>query len=314
MRQEFLHVPKFWNDHSGEDEMAVRVSEHIRIVLESRQNIKGFNFRPSLFQFMGHTYAGPMLGATPDGRLSREPLAHGMNPMHGRNSGGMTATIRSFCKLDFRKYQGGSLQIELQPNFFPQQQRRGDLVDPFATSFFQMGGVQINLNVIALEKLQRAMEEPELPEHQEIVVKVTGYSAHFVVMDRKFQEEFVERVNYKRLGPQAKKRACSSMSIIFQRMMDLVFGIRFFSKAVPCVANGVTIQKVFRVIEKSGGIKINASGNSIVFAFARLKPFHFLQMVYLSIEILAMVAEFALITARLKPWRPSAKRGRWISS
>jgi choline trimethylamine-lyase len=199
MRQEFLHVPKFGNDHSGADEMAVRVSEHIRIVLESRQNIKGFNFRPSLFQFMGHTYAGPMLGATPDGRLSREPLAHGMNPMHGRNSGGMTATIRSFCKLDFRKYQGGSLQIELQPNFFPQQQRRGDLVDPFATSFFQMGGVQINLNVIALEKLQRAMEEPDLPEHQEIVVKVTGYSAHFVVMDRKFQEEFVERVNYKRL-------------------------------------------------------------------------------------------------------------------
>jgi pyruvate-formate lyase len=199
MRQDFLNVPKFGNDHQGADEMAVRVSEHIRLVLESRQNIKGFNFRPSLFQFMGHTYAGPMLGASPDGRLSREPLAHGMNPMHGRNKDGMTATIRSFCKLDFRKYQGGSLQIELQPNFFPQNTARGNLVEPFATSFVQMGGVQINLNVIALEKLQLAMVEPELPEHQEIVVKVTGYSAHFVVMDRRFQEEFIERVNYKRL-------------------------------------------------------------------------------------------------------------------
>lgn len=199
MRQEFLNVPKFGNDHQGADEMAIRVSEHIRMVLESRQNIKGFNFRPSLFQFMGHTYAGPMLGATPDGRKRREPVAHGMNPMHGRNKEGMTATLRSFCKLDFRKYQGGSLQVELQPNFFPQGTARGDLVDPFATSFFQMGGVQINLNVIAMEKLQRAMAEPDLPEHQEIVVKVTGYSAHFVVMDRRFQEEFIERVNYKRL-------------------------------------------------------------------------------------------------------------------
>jgi hypothetical protein len=28
---------------------------------------------------------------------------------------------------------------------------------------------------------------------------MTGYSAHFVVMDRKFQEEFVERVNYQKL-------------------------------------------------------------------------------------------------------------------
>lgn len=199
MRQEFLNVPKFGNDHDGADAMAVRVSEHIREVLESKRNVKGFCFRPSLFQFMGHTYAGPMLGATPDGRKRAEPVAHGMNPMHGRNHEGLTATIRSLCKLDFRKYQGGSLQVELQPNFFPKDVLRGDLVEPFATSFMQMGGVQINLNVISMQKLQAAMEHPEVPEHQEIVVKVTGYSAHFTVMDRRFQEEFIERVNYKTL-------------------------------------------------------------------------------------------------------------------
>ena len=43
------------------------------------------------------------------------------------------------------------------------------------------------------------MENPENPEYKNIVVKVTGYSSHFVVMDRKFQEEFVERVNYSSL-------------------------------------------------------------------------------------------------------------------
>ena len=199
MRQEFLNLPKFGNDHDECDAMAVRVSEHIREILESKRNIKGFCFRPSLFQFMGHTYAGPMLGATPDGRKRCEPVAHGMNPMHGRNREGMTSTLRSFCKLDFSKYQGGSLQVDLQPTFFPKETRRGNLVQPFATSFFQMGGVQINLNVISMAKLRAAMEQPDLPEHQEIVVKVTGYSAHFVVMDRRFQEEFIERVNYKTL-------------------------------------------------------------------------------------------------------------------
>ncbi len=199
MRQEFLNQPKFGNDHDGVDAMTVRISEHIREVLESRRNNKGFCFRPSLFQYMGHTYAGPMLGATPDGRKRWEPVAHGMNPMHGRNRQGMASTIRSFCKLDFTKYQGGSLQIELQPTFFPKVQPRGDLVMPFATSFFQMGGVQINLNVLALEKLKTAMAHPELPESQEILVKVTGYSSHFVVMDRRFQEEFIQRVNYQNL-------------------------------------------------------------------------------------------------------------------
>jgi len=40
------------------------------------------------------------------------------------------------------------------------------------------------------------MDDPENPKYQDIVVKVTGYSAHFVAMDRKLQEEFVSRVNY----------------------------------------------------------------------------------------------------------------------
>jgi formate C-acetyltransferase len=196
MRLDFLNQPKFGNNNPEADEMAVRVSEHIRKVLESKRNIKGFNFRPSLFQYMGHTYAGQLLGATPDGRHADEPFAHGMNPMHGRNTEGIAATVESFTKLDYSRYQGGSFQIEVQPSFFPKDARKGDLVETFSRIFFEKGGVQINLNTIDLEKLKDAMEHPEKDEYKNLVVKVTGYSAHFVVMDKKFQEEFLQRVNY----------------------------------------------------------------------------------------------------------------------
>jgi choline trimethylamine-lyase len=196
MQQDFLHQPKFGNAHEDIDAMAVRISEHIRETLESKRNIKGFNFRPSLFQYMGHTYAGELLGATPDGRNADEPLAHGMNPMHGRNTEGMAATMQSFCSLDYRKYQGGSFQVELQPSFFPTGSNKGDMVETFSKIFFEQGGVQINLNTVDLEKLKDAMEHPEKKEYRSLVVKVTGYSAHFIVLDRKFQEEFLQRVNY----------------------------------------------------------------------------------------------------------------------
>ena len=199
MRHEFLKQPKFGNDIDSVDNMALTVSTHIREMLENKQNIKGFHFRPSLFQFMGHTYAGPMMGATPDGRLADEPIAHGMNPMHGRNTEGILPTIRSFTKINYAEYQGGSFQIELHPSFFPDDNDRGSLVEMFATNFFEMGGVQINLNVVNMDTLKRAMKDPENPKYKNIVVKVTGYSAHFVVMDRKFQEEFVKRVNYQNL-------------------------------------------------------------------------------------------------------------------
>ena len=89
--------------------------------------------------------------------------------------------------------------MELHPSFFPDGAKRGDTVELFSTNFFEMGGVQINLNVVDINTLKKAMENPENPEYRNIVVKVTGYSSHFVVMDRKFQEEFVERVNYSSL-------------------------------------------------------------------------------------------------------------------
>ena len=40
------------------------------------------------------------------------------------------------------------------------------------------------------------MDDPENPKYQDIVVKVTGYPAHFVAMDRSRRKSFVSRVNY----------------------------------------------------------------------------------------------------------------------
>ncbi|MDZ8120203.1 pyruvate formate lyase family protein [Pontiella sp. NLcol2] len=199
MRQVLLNLPKFGNDEDNVDAMAVQVSEQIRETMESKRCIKGGHFRVSLFQYQGHTVAGPYLGATPDGRKRSEPLAHGMNPMHKRNRKGMTATANSFCKLDFAKYQGGSFQVELHPSYFPEENNRGELVEQFARTFFKKGGVQINLNIFDLEDLKKAYEHPEDEKYDDIVVKVTGYSAHFTKMDRQFQKEFIERANYESL-------------------------------------------------------------------------------------------------------------------
>jgi formate C-acetyltransferase len=196
IRQVMLNQEKFGNDLDGVDEMYVQVADQVLDTLEHKRNIKGFTFRPSLFQYMGHTYAGPMMGATPDGRRAEEPLAHGCNPMHGRNVAGITATANSLIKVNFARFQGGSLQIELQPKFFDGKDNIGSFIEKFSSSYMQNGGVQINLNVIDLHMLEDAIVHPEKPEYQDIVVKVTGYSAHFVLLDREFQKEFVARVNY----------------------------------------------------------------------------------------------------------------------
>ena len=73
----------------------------------------------------------------------------------------MLYEVITFCKLDFAKYQGGSFQIELTPNFFKAGTDAALLMDAFSQNFFRKGGVQINFNLVDLSVLEDAMNHPE---------------------------------------------------------------------------------------------------------------------------------------------------------
>ena len=198
MRLRFLNQDKYGNDLDGVDALFVRITETIADVMGHMVNLRGQEFRASLFHFQGQT-APTIIGATPDGRLAEEYLAHGINPQPGRNNKGLLATANSMAKVDQRKFQGGSLQVELQPNFFDGKEELWEYVRGFSETFFKKGGMQINLDIMDLQKLRDAMEHPENPEYQSIIIRVTGYATRFITLSRIFQKEFVERVNYEGL-------------------------------------------------------------------------------------------------------------------
>lgn len=195
MRQRFLKQDKFGNDLDEVDALLVRITESLARILGSLVNLRGQPFRASLFHFQGHVYP-ETIGATPDGRLAQEYLAHGINPQVGRNTKSLLATANSIAKIDQRKFQGGTMQVELQPSFFAGKEAIGQTIRDFSEVFFQKGGIQINLNIMDLKKLRDAMDHPENPEYQNIIVRVTGYASRFICLSRPYQQEFVERVNY----------------------------------------------------------------------------------------------------------------------
>lgn len=197
MRQRFLNQDKFGNDLDEVDGLFVRITESLAEILGSMVNLRGQEFRASLFHFQGHL-SPELYGATPDGRLATEYLAHGINPQLGRNTKGLLATANSIAKADQRKFQGGTMQIELQPKFFDGKEDIWKYVRDFSEVFFRKGGVQINLNIMDLKKLRDAMDHPENPEYQNIIVRVTGYASRFICLNRVYQKEFIERMNYER--------------------------------------------------------------------------------------------------------------------
>ena len=195
MRLRFLNEEKYGNDSDEVDALYSRVCETICDELERLHNQKGQPFRPSLFHFQGHIYP-TVLGATPDGRLATDYLAHGVNPTVGMNTRGLIPTANSLSTVKANKFQGSPLQIDLQPRFFDGKEEIWKYIRDFSVAYFKNGGMQINLHIMDLEKLKDAIEHPDKPEYQNIIVRVTGYAARFVAIGKPYQREFVARMNY----------------------------------------------------------------------------------------------------------------------
>ena len=197
MRQRFLNQPKYGNGQEEPDAMYVKVCDSMQQVAEGYYNQRGGQpMRPSLYSFMSHLESKNDVGATPDGRHKGDVFAQGINPQAGASKRGLISMANSASAADMRKFQGGSIQVDIQPKFFDGKEDRYAYIRNFSSAFFQGGGQQLNIHIMDLKKLEDAMEHPEKPEYRNLMVRVTGYCARFITMDRSYQENFISRMNY----------------------------------------------------------------------------------------------------------------------
>jgi formate C-acetyltransferase len=57
--------------------------------------------------------------------------------------------------------------------------------------YFTRGGMQMQFNVVSRETLRRAQDNPD--KYRSLIVRVAGYSAYFVGLDKTVQEDIIER-------------------------------------------------------------------------------------------------------------------------
>ena len=64
-----------------------------------------------------------------------------------------------------------------------------------ALTFNELGGWQVQFNVISSEMLKEAQKNPEL--YRDLVVKVAGYNAQFIMLDKRLQDQIMARTEYR---------------------------------------------------------------------------------------------------------------------
>ena len=60
--------------------------------------------------------------------------------------------------------------------------------------YFDLGGMQVQFNVISNDKLQDAQKHPD--KYKDLLIRVAGYSALFVDLDPQIQNDIIERTEH----------------------------------------------------------------------------------------------------------------------
>ena len=193
LRQSCLQSPKFGQDDDTVDGHAKRILETVSGVLDEISRVdreEPIIVYRSLTTDMTHLREGERLGATPDGRLEGTPLSDNSSPYPGSCTKGITAMFCSLAKLPLTKFNSGASNVRIQPSLSADDTGLGRLAALLRT-YFDMGGLQVQVSLTDTEELLRAQTHPE--EYRDLMVRITGYSAVFVDMSQTAQDEIIRR-------------------------------------------------------------------------------------------------------------------------
>ena len=138
--------------------------------------------------------AGMEVGATADGRLAFQPLSDAASPTFGRDTEGLTSTIRSIAKLPYGLCHGGNVvNIKLHPSAIEGAAGLKALAALVRTCF-DLGGAELQFNTVDREILREAMDHPE--DYENLVVRVSGFSARYTTLGRDVQEDILARTEH----------------------------------------------------------------------------------------------------------------------
>jgi formate C-acetyltransferase len=191
LRQTIVNdVPHYGNNVKEVDDLAVWGLGTFADIIRTKCGPRG-KYSGGTFTVTAHIYFGAMLGATPDGRKAGEPIADAISPRQGFDKNGPTAYLRSASKLPHLDLSNGDqLNIRFSPSSVSGDEGAEKLKNLIST-YFRLGGMQAQFNVVGSEKLRAAQEKPL--EYSDLIVRIAGFSTYFVTLHKDIQDDFITR-------------------------------------------------------------------------------------------------------------------------
>jgi pyruvate-formate lyase len=149
-----------------------------------------------------HAGLGRLMKALPNGRKAGENLASGITPVSGVTPC-LPAVLNSVARLPSGCLSNG---VALNLKFVPIDGGKEEMVDNLASyveAYFDErrgqngGGMEIQFNIIDRRTFLDVVRRPKSQDYNELLVRVSGYTAYFRDLSPQMKKEIIDRTEYR---------------------------------------------------------------------------------------------------------------------
>ena len=188
------NAPKFGEEDPFTDGLLADIIAQFSAHIETYDNPRGGKFQLGLYTVEDHSKMGLRTGAGADGRSAKVSLSNGFGTSQGRGINGPTAVANSVLRTDLSAATNGMvLDLKFSPAFLESEEHQQAL-RTLIEGYFADGGMEIQLNVVDRDTLIAAQKNPE--QYEDLVVRVSGFSAFFTALMKETQDEIIARTEY----------------------------------------------------------------------------------------------------------------------
>ena len=186
LRAEALKAP-YWGDNSDESNGLMKWwIDSISEGLAGFTTDQGGPNKLACLIYREFLYWGADTPATPDGRRSGDRFAQGFAPSEYRCKSSVTDVFNAIGSLDHSRLWASNANL-----MFDGSGLTPETLGATFRVFAKKGAHMLQPNCVSVETLLDAQKHPE--RHMNIIVKVCGFSARFVALSPRWQQEVIER-------------------------------------------------------------------------------------------------------------------------
>jgi formate C-acetyltransferase len=187
-------VPLFGSGDREAMEMAQRIASFIHEAWSTHTNFRGGPYTAGFWSMSQHVAYGTLSGTLPSGRLDGRAFTPGLTPQPGASKNFLD-NIHDVAQLIPGSMDNNiAFNVKLSPDVRDTREEIVNAMHSYVRTYFDLGGMQMQFNVINSDTLRDAMANPE--KYQNLLVRISGYNAYFVTLNREMQMELIERTEF----------------------------------------------------------------------------------------------------------------------